>query len=158
MKLVKTKDEGIGLYVELPEGPHIIDIANSLGVFAAHGPMYGALINGVLKEKFVRAALVNNWHYLRKPLALLARTALANPADSRLFLHPVAYTLQACGSPLEISALDIVDAADLEINNPVARPFAECAAEPPKPDMTSVGENVRLIDFSRESAARRRRE
>jgi hypothetical protein len=62
VKLVKTMGGGIGLHVELPQGPRIIDIAKSLGVFAAHGPVYGALINGTLKERFVWAALVNNRH------------------------------------------------------------------------------------------------
>ena len=57
MKLVKTNDGGIGLHVELPEGPHVIDIARSLGVFAAHDPVSGALINGVLKERSVWSAL-----------------------------------------------------------------------------------------------------
>ncbi|HWZ38991.1 MAG TPA: hypothetical protein VNY08_11900 [Bradyrhizobium sp.] len=154
MKLVRMNSGEIGLFVELPAGPHVLDIAKSLAVFAAHDPASGALVNGTLKEKSAWVALVNNWRYLRKPLALLARAALANSDDPRLVLYPLARARQMRESPPGIVALDITDAADLEIHDPtgrlvMARQFAESAAEPAEPQMSSMGENVQVVDFSR---------
>src|SRR5262245_58197122 len=76
MKVVQVNRGEIGLLVELPTGPHVVDIAKSLGVFA-HDLVSGGLVNGALKEQCAWAALVNNWAYLRMPFELLARTALA---------------------------------------------------------------------------------
>jgi hypothetical protein len=154
MKLIKMNSGEIGLLVELPMGMHVVDIAKSLGVFAAHDPLSGALINGTLKEKSAWVALVNNWRYLRMPLALLARTALANPDDPRLVVHPFMQVWKVRESPPGIVALDITDATDLEIHDPtgrlvMAKQFAESVADAGERDMPSMGENVQLIDFSR---------
>ena len=70
MKLVRLDEEKIGLLVQLPTGPHVVDIVKSLGVFKELDPVSGALINGVLKERCAWVALVNNWDYLRVPLKL----------------------------------------------------------------------------------------
>ena len=51
MKLVRMNGKKLGLFVQLPTGPHAVDIVRSLGVFAAHDPGSGALINSVLKER-----------------------------------------------------------------------------------------------------------
>ena len=53
MKLAKITDEVIGLVVALPNGPHIVDIAKSVGVFAPHDP----LSNGLLKPARSRMAV-----------------------------------------------------------------------------------------------------
>jgi hypothetical protein len=81
MKLVRMEGERIGLLVQLSTGPHTIDIVNSLGIFAVHDPLSGGILNGALKEQCSWTALVNHWHYLHKPLELLARTALNHPDD-----------------------------------------------------------------------------
>jgi hypothetical protein len=160
MKLIRTNSEGIGLVVELPAGPHVIDVAKSLGVFAAHDPVAGGLINGVLKETSAWAALVNHWRYLRKPLTILARRALANPDDPRLALQPFDHARQT--KEPGIVALDITDAVDLEIQDPtgrlvMARQFSEPVAERTEPDPHPMGENVQVIDFARRDDPRTRR-
>jgi hypothetical protein len=161
MKLVKTNSDNIGLLVELPTGPHVVDVARSLGVFATRDPVAGALINGTLKEKSVWAALVNHWQYLRMPLTLLARTALADPDDPRLVLHPFADARQT--TEPGIVALDITDAADLERHDPTGRlvmerQFRKSVAEYAERGSLSMGENVQVIDFTRHNGPRTRRE
>jgi hypothetical protein len=163
MKLVRINSGGIGLLVDLPAGPHVLDLAKSLGVFAPHDPVSGALLNGVLKEKSAWVAMVNNWQYLRMPLALLARTASTNPDDARLALYPLAHVRQSEKLRHGIVALDIIDAADLEVHDPnarlvMARQFAESPSESAERHAPSVGENVQVVDFSRRSDPRTRRE
>jgi hypothetical protein len=163
MKLVRINGEKIGLLVQLPAGLHVVDIVKSLGVFAAHDPLSGALINGVLKERCAWVALVNNWTYLRKPFELLARTALANPDDPRLAIHAFTYERQTKDHPRGIVAIDITDAADLEIHDPtgrlvMARHFSESVDDQVQQDVSSMGENVQVLDFSRHNEPRTPRE
>jgi hypothetical protein len=150
MKLVRTKSGAIGLHVELPGGAHVVDIANSFGVFAAHDPVSAALLKGVLDERAVWVALVNHWDHLRKPLALLARTAVADPSDPRLVLHPFAHAEQTQNSSPGILALDIIDAPDVDGHDPAeprdTRSFCMSATED------------KVVDFRREKALRTQRD
>jgi hypothetical protein len=159
MKLVRIDEEKIGLLVQLPTGPHAIDIAKSVGVFAALDPISGGLINGVLKEKCAWVALVNNWRYLRKPLELLARTALTNPDDPRLVISPLSLERQMEDAPHGIIAIDITDAADVEIHDPtgrlvMTRQFGESVDDHPQQDSSPMRQNVQVVDFSRRGEPR----
>jgi hypothetical protein len=163
MKLININSGEIGLLVELPTGPHVIDVAKSLRIFATHDPVSGALINGALKERSPWVALINHWRYLRVPFALLARIALANPDDPRLVIYPFAHARQTGESPPGIVALDVTDVADLEIRDPtgrlvMARQFSEPAVEHAEQDVFSMGENVQVVDFSRHNDPRTRRQ
>jgi hypothetical protein len=159
MKLVRIEEGRIGLLVQLPTGPHVIDIAKSLRVFAAHDPVSGALINGVLKERCAWVALVNNWNYLRKPLKLLERTASINADDSRLTIYPFACGRQIKDPPRGIVAIDITDAEELEIHDPtgrlvMARQFGDTVDDQVPQDPSLMRENVQVIDFSRRAEPR----
>lgn len=163
MKLVRINGEKIGLLVQFPTGPRVVDIVKSLGVFAANDPVSGALINGVLKERCAWVALVNNWNYLRKPFELLARTALTSPDDRRLAIYPFAQERQIKDPPRGIVAIDITDAADLAIHDPtgrlvMARQFSEPVDDQVEQDASSMGANVQVIDFSRHNEPRTPRE
>jgi hypothetical protein len=159
MKLVRT-DGGIGLLVELPAGAHVVDIGRSVGVVAAQDPVAGALINGTLKEASVWTALVNNWRHLRIPLAHLARSALLHPDDPHLAFHPFAQARQAEQSG--IIALEITDAADLDIHDPTGRRIMErqfsAASAEAVHNAPRGGTNVQVVDFIRRDAPRTRRE
>jgi hypothetical protein len=50
MKLAKITDEVIGLVVTLSDGPHIVDIAKSVGVFVPYDPLSNGLLNGRFKD------------------------------------------------------------------------------------------------------------
>src|SRR6202012_4914429 len=117
----RVDSEKIGLLVQLQTGPHVVDIVNSLGVFASHDPVSGAVINGAFRGRCPWVALVNNWNYLRMPFEFLARTALTNPDELRLAIHPFAYGRQIKDPPRGIVAIDITDAADLAVHDPTAR-------------------------------------
>jgi hypothetical protein len=159
MKLVKM-DGGIGLVVELPAGAHVVDIGRSLGVVAAQDPVAGALINGTLKEASVWTALVNNWRHLRMPLAQLARAALLHSDNPQLALHPFAQARQAEQSG--IIALEITDAADLDIHDPTGRHVMErqfsAASVEAVHNAPRGGANVQMVDFTRRGDRRTRRE
>ena len=91
---------------------------------------------------------------MRKPFELLARTALISPDDPRLAIHAFAYERQTKDHPRGIVAIDITDAADLEIHDPtgrlvMARHFGESVDDQVQQDVSSMGENVQVIDFSR---------
>jgi hypothetical protein len=159
MKLVRT-DGGIGLVVELPAGPKVVDVGRSLGVVAARDPVAGALINGTLKEASVWTAVVNNLRSLRMPLMQLARTALLHPADPHLALHPFAQLRQVEQSG--IVALEITDVADLDIHDPtgrlvMARQFSTAPTEASHNSPLS-DTNVWVIDFARRDDPRTRRD
>jgi hypothetical protein len=164
MQLFRINGGAIGLLVELPAGPHVVDLANSLGAFAGHDLVSGGLINGALKEKSAWGALVTNWQYLRSPLARLARITVANPDHHCIVLHPLADIRQSGEGKGNkgIVALDITDASDLDIPDPtgrlvMARQFAEPVVEPAERDMSSLGDNVQMIDFLRRNDPRTRR-
>lgn len=159
MKLVRMEGKRIGLLVQLPTGPHTIDIVNSLGIFAVHDPLSGGILNGALKEQCSWTALVNHWHYLHKPLELLARTALNHPDDPRLAIQPFAQERQTTAQLHGIVAIDITDAADLKSHDPtgrlvMARQFSEAADDNVRQDESSVADNVQVVDFSRRDALR----
>jgi hypothetical protein len=162
MKLVVIDGGAIGLLVELPAGPHVIDLANSLGALAGHDLVSGGLINGALKEKSVWTALVANWQYLRLPLARLAGMAVANPDHPGLVLHRLADCRQS-GDTKGIVALDITYASNLESPDPTGRlalagQFADPVVKPVGQQAPLRGDNVQVIDFSRRNDPRRRRE
>jgi hypothetical protein len=162
MKLVVIDGGAIGLLVELSAGPHVIDLANSLGALAGHDLVSGGLINGALKEKSAWGALVANWQYLRLPLARLAGIAVANPDHPCLVLHRLADCRQS-GDAKGIVALDITYASNPESPDPTgqlakAKQFGEPIFEPAEQHVSSLGDNVQVVDFSRRNDLRTRRE
>jgi hypothetical protein len=162
MKLVGIDGGAIGLLVELPAGPYVVDLAKSLGVFAGHDLVSSGLINGVLKERSAWGALVANWQYLRLPLARLAGIAVANPDHPCLVLHRLADCRQS-GDAKGIVALEITYASNLESPDPTgrlatARQCVDPVVEPVEQQAPSLGDNVQVVDFSRRSDPRTRRE
>src|SRR6476646_7148320 len=68
MKLAKITDEKIGLVVALPDGPHVVDIAESVDVFTPHDPLSNGLLNGAFKDGGDWASIVKHWAHLQWPL------------------------------------------------------------------------------------------
>jgi hypothetical protein len=88
MKLIRLRDGKLGLVVLLPAGPHLVDIASSLGVFAPHDALSIGLLNGALKDGCNWSLLVKHWALLRSPLKKLAWIALTSPDHPHLVLQP----------------------------------------------------------------------
>lgn len=162
MKLVGIDNGVIGLVVDLATGPHVIDLASSLGALAGHDLVSGGLINGALKERSAWGALVANWQYLRLPLARLAGIAVANPDHPRLVLRRLADCRQG-GDAKGIVALEITYALNLESPDPTgrlatARQCVDPVVEPVGQQALALADNVHVVDFSRRNDPRTRRE
>jgi hypothetical protein len=125
MKLIKMKDEKLGLFVLLPAGPHLVDVAASLSVFAPHDPLSNGLLNGVLKDGCNWTLIVKHWAHLRSPLKKLARIAATSPDHPQLVAVPFTAELQAGDAANPIVALDITDIESFEALDPTGRRVME---------------------------------
>jgi hypothetical protein len=77
MKLIRFDDDKTGLVVELPSGPHIIDVVASIGALVPGDPISHGVLNGLLKDKGNWAPLIQHWKMARaglRKLAVLAQT------------------------------------------------------------------------------------
>lgn len=75
MKFVRFANGKSGLIVELPTGPHVIDIVASLHVLAPGDPISLGILNGLFKETGSWAPLLQHWQMARIGLTRLARAA-----------------------------------------------------------------------------------
>jgi hypothetical protein len=152
MKLVKIDEGKIGLVVLLPQGPHVIDIASSLGVFAPHDPLSNGLLNGALKDGCNWSLLVKHWAHLRSPLKKLVMIAEANPEHPRLVLQPMTDDLRSGDVADPIFAIEITDVETFEEHDPAGRRAMERQFMSP-PDSgaptTRSARSAQVIDFSR---------
>lgn len=154
MKLVRMNDAKIGLLVLLAEGPHVIDIANSLGVFAPHDPLSNGLLNGAFKDGGDWSLIVKHWAHLRPPLKRLAGIATAVPDHPNLVLRPFAEQLQVGDAADPIVAIDITGTECLEEHDPTGRramerQFMALPDVATRPDTPSSREGAQVIDFLR---------
>ena len=153
MKLIKTNNNQVGLFVLLPQGAYAIDILRSLGVFALHDPLANGLLNGVLKGGCNWSLIVNHWAHLRWPLQKLARAAMVNPDHPNLVLQPITDDLETGDASNPIVAIDITDIESLEERDPTGRRAMERQFMRPlekarKPDGPALGGTAQVIDFA----------
>lgn len=120
MKLVRLDDDRIGLFVLLPKGAYVIDIAKSLGVFA-HDPLSNGLLNGVMKDGHDWSMIVKHWVHLRWPLKRLLSIALASPDAPRLVLRPFVEATGTARGADPIIAIEVTDIGDAEHDDPTGR-------------------------------------
>jgi hypothetical protein len=121
MKLVRMSEEKVGLVVLLPSGLHVIDIANSLGVFAPHDPLSNGVLNGALKDGCNWSLIVKHWAHLRSPLKKLANIAMANSDHRCLVVQPLTEQFQIRDAIDQIVAIDITDTERFDEQDPTAR-------------------------------------
>ena len=113
MKLVRMNDEKIGLFVVLSEGPHVIDIANSLGVFLPHDLLSNGILNGAFKDGCNWSLIVKHWRHLQVPLRQLANTAAARPDHPQLALQPFAEGCLTSHAADQIAAMEITGTEEI---------------------------------------------
>jgi len=121
MKLAKITDEIIGLVVALPNGPHIVDIAKSVGVFAPHDPLSNGLLNGAFKDGGDWPSIVKHWAHLQWPLKRLALIAETCPDHPDLVLQSLVDRHLKGESANSIVAIDITDMQPREERDPTGR-------------------------------------
>ena len=88
MKLVRFGEQRTGLVVELPTGPHVIDIVASVGTLLPEDPVSSGVLNGILREGGSWAPLIEHWTYARAGLKRLAEVALRRPDHPDLIMRP----------------------------------------------------------------------
>jgi hypothetical protein len=154
MKLAKITDEKIGLVVALPNGPHVVDIAESVDVFTPHDPLSNGLLNGAFKDGGDWASIVKHWAHLQWPLKRLARIAETCPNHPGLVLQSLA-DQNLKGEPAHsIVAIDITDIQPLEERDPTGRRAMERQFMTPpqdaiEADSTATTETAQVIGFVR---------
>jgi hypothetical protein len=80
MKLIRFDDDRTGLVVELPSGPHVIDVVASIGALVPEDPISHGVLNGLLKDNGHWALLIQHWKMARAGLRRL--TILAQSGSS----------------------------------------------------------------------------
>jgi hypothetical protein len=111
LKLVRFGEWRTGLVVELPTGPHVIDVVASLGTLLPEDPVSSGVLNGILREGGSWAPLIEHWTYARAGLKRLAETALRRPDHPDLIMHPFDGIVAApsSGNSARIAALEITE-------------------------------------------------
>jgi hypothetical protein len=87
MKLVRFDGGKTGLMVELPSGPHVLDVVGSLGALAPDDPISQGVLNGILKDNGKWSSLIEHWPLARVGLRRLSLLALADPNEERLVIR-----------------------------------------------------------------------
>ena len=154
MKLSKITDEKIGLVVSLPNGPYIVDIAESVGVFAPHDPLSNGLLHGAFKDGGDWSSIVKHWAHLQWPLKRLALIAETCPGHSGLVLQSLADQNLKSESANPIVAIDIIEMRPLEERDPTGRRAMERQfVTPPRraieADSAGTAEMGQVIGFVR---------
>lgn len=109
MKLVRFDGGRTGLMVELPSGPHVLDVVGSLGALAPDDPISQGVLNGILKDNGKWSALIEHWPLARVGLRRLSLLALADPKGERLLIRRAdeARIADPAEDPNAIVAIDI---------------------------------------------------
>ena len=154
MKLAKITDKIIGLVVELPNGPHIVDIARSVGVFAPHDPLSNGLLNGAFKDGGDWPSIVEHWAQLQWPLKRLALIAETCPDHPGLVLQSLADQNLKGESAHSIVAIDVTDMRPREEQDPTGRRVMEQQLATPSQDSVvadsaATSETAQIIGFVR---------
>jgi hypothetical protein len=109
MKLVRFDGGKTGLMVQLPSGPHVLDVIGSLGALAPDDPISQGVLNGMLKDNGKWSALIEHWPLARVGLRRLGLLALADPKAERLVIRRAdeARIADPAEDPDAIVAIDI---------------------------------------------------
>jgi hypothetical protein len=156
MKLAKMTDQTIGLIVALPSGPHIVDIAKSVGIFAPHDPLSNGLLNGAFKDGGDWSSIVKHWAHLQWPLKRLALIAETCPDHRGLVLQSLARRKLKGESANPIVAIDITDMQPFEERDPTGRramerQFVTPSQSASEVNSTGTAELAQIIGFVRPS-------
>jgi hypothetical protein len=87
MRLVRFGEARTGILLELPTGPHVLDVVASLSALSPEDPIGHGILNGILKDGGSWAALVQHWASARVGLAKLALMASSTRDYPGLVIH-----------------------------------------------------------------------
>jgi hypothetical protein len=109
MKLVRFDNNRIGLLVEAPSGPYVIDVAASVGALVPEDPISHGVLHGLLKDKADWASLIQHWKMARVGLRKLAVLAQAAGSSQVVFRRYDEIRSASSGYSDGIDSLDIGD-------------------------------------------------
>jgi hypothetical protein len=124
MKLVRLDDNRIGLLVEAPSGPYVIDVAASVGALVPEDPISHGVLNGLLKDKADWASLIQHWKMARVGLRKLAIMAQAAGSSQVVFRRYNESRGASSGYSDGINSLDIGECEPIGID-PTGRDVME---------------------------------
>ena len=144
LKLVRFGEWRTGLVVELPTGPHVIDVVASVGMLLPEDPVSSGVLNGILREGGSWAPLIEHWTYARAGLKRLAEMALRRPDHPDLIMRPFdgILAVPSTGNSASIAALEITELSHDAASNPANR-------EPPPIRDRVADERVVALDAYR---------
>jgi len=118
MKLVRFDGGKTGLMVELPSGPHVLDVVGSLGALAPDDAISQGVLNGILKDNGKWSSLIEHWPLARVGLRRLGLLALANPNGERLVIRRAdeARIADPAEDPNAVVAIDITDSNRIKLD------------------------------------------
>lgn len=118
MKLVRFDGGKTGLMVELPSGPHVLDVVGSLGALAPDDPISQGVLNGILKDNGKWSSLIEHWPLARVGLRRLGLLAVAEPNGERLVIRRAdeARIADPADDPDAIVAIDITVSSRIKLD------------------------------------------
>ena len=151
MKLVRFEDWRTGLLVQLPQGPYLVDVVSSLGVFLPGDPVTNGLLNGMLRDGGSWAPVIQHWERVRTGLKRLALLASTCPDHPQLTMHPF-HEIDVTSAPVGFQGIAALDIAELDEKAAKCLRHASTgrAAAPPVTENFSDNERiVALNDYRR---------
>jgi hypothetical protein len=133
MKLVRFDGGRTGLMVELPSGPHVLDVVGSLGAIVPEDPISQGVLNGILKDNGTWAPLIEHWATARIGLRRLGLLAMADPNGERLVIRRAdeARIADPAEDPNNIVAIDITDLNRIKLDPTGREAMAQQFSAPP---------------------------
>ena len=87
MRLVRFGEGRTGIWLELPTGPHVLDVVASVGVLSSEDPTSDRILNDILKDTGSWGPLIQHWASARIGLRKLVHMATSTPNHPGLVIH-----------------------------------------------------------------------
>ena len=87
MRLVRFGEARTGILLELPTGPHVLDVVASVGALSPGDTVSNGILNDILKEGGSWSPLVQHWATVRVELAKLVNMATSTPDHPGLVIY-----------------------------------------------------------------------
>jgi len=87
MRLVRFGEARTGILVELPTGPHVLDVVASVDALSPGDPVSNEFLNDILKDSGSWGPLIQHWASVRVALAKLVHIATSTPDHPSLAIY-----------------------------------------------------------------------
>ena len=87
MRLVRFGEARTGIFIELPTGPHVLDVVASVSALSPGDPISYGILNGILKDGGTWGPLIEHWDGVRVGLGKLVQIASSTPGHPGLVIH-----------------------------------------------------------------------